>query len=287
MGRLAASLVGLGLAAHVAAAQPITHTDACRVVVVLAPDDVRAEIEAWVRAEPKCTRELEVRVVPTDAGLYLQTRDADGIVRERVVPDAEGAALLVVSWMADDSLAEVPPIEASPDAARTSAPYSARQDGDRDDTDDDRGDDDDDRDPTALGLAARATAGRSSPRSVMVGALAGDELGVRGQIDLLAGRRLSLGLAAGYLDETAQLRVVGAATWSAGRLGLRLQLGAGADVGDVERMDMDARARPVIEAAALGTVRLSSEWGLVGGPVIEASPSAARVSGFLGVRRGL
>lgn len=265
MGRFAASLVSLGVAAGVAEAQPITHTDACRVVVVLAPDDVRSEIEAWVRAEPRCTRQLEVRVVPTDAGLYLQTRDGDGIVRERVVPDAEGAALLVVSWMADDSLAEVPP----PAVARVAPAVPPAP-------------------PGELGLEVHAHAdGRTSPRTVMVGALAGDEVGVRAQVDLLGGRRLRVGLAAGYLDETAQLRVFGAATWSSGRLGLRLQLGAGADVGEVERMDLDARARPVVEAAALGTLRISSEWGLVGGPIVEASPTTARVSGFLGVRRGL
>ena len=70
----------------IAAAQPITQpaetTEPCRVVVVLAPPDVRAEIEAWVKAEPRCVRELEVRVVPTRDGLYLSASDREGHVRE-------------------------------------------------------------------------------------------------------------------------------------------------------------------------------------------------------------
>ena len=57
-------------------AQPVTHPERgpCKVVIALAPDAVRTEIEAWVRAEPRCEHELEVRVVPTQDGYYLSAR---------------------------------------------------------------------------------------------------------------------------------------------------------------------------------------------------------------------
>src|SRR5688572_26737906 len=99
--------------AGTAAAQPVTRPehDPCNVTIAVAPAEVRAEIEAWVRAEPRCERELEVRVLPADEGLYLQARSRDGRVRERVVPDAQSAAVLVVSWMADDSLGPTYPEE--------------------------------------------------------------------------------------------------------------------------------------------------------------------------------
>jgi hypothetical protein len=46
---------------------------------------------------------LEVRVIATEGGLYLLARDESGRVRERIVPDATSAAVLVASWAADDT----------------------------------------------------------------------------------------------------------------------------------------------------------------------------------------
>lgn len=104
-----AFVIACGLAAAPAAAQPVTRPDACGATIAYAPDDVRAVIEDWLRGEPSCSSTLEVRVVPTDGGLYLFARDEHGRVRERVVPDAQSAAVLVASWMADDSRPAPPP----------------------------------------------------------------------------------------------------------------------------------------------------------------------------------
>ena len=84
-----------------AAAQPVTRPE-CGVTFVRAPDDVRYVIEQWVRAEPRCTVGLELRVVPTEGGYYLLARRADGRLHERLVPDAQSAGVLVASWIADD-----------------------------------------------------------------------------------------------------------------------------------------------------------------------------------------
>lgn len=104
-----ALVIALGLAAAPAVAQPVTRPDACGATIAYAPDDVRAVIEDWLRGEPSCSSTLEVRVVPTDGGLYLFARDEHGRVRERVVPDAQSAAVLVASWMADDTRPAPPP----------------------------------------------------------------------------------------------------------------------------------------------------------------------------------
>ena len=100
------------LAAAPVAAQPAPP---CAVTIARAPDDVRAVVDQWVRAEPRCTTALEVRIVPTEGGLYLLARDEHGRVRERVVPDAQSAGVLVASWVAADSSAAAP------------TPYDVRQ----------------------------------------------------------------------------------------------------------------------------------------------------------------
>ncbi len=84
----------------------------CSVAIPRAPEEVRIEIETWVRAEPRCSVELEIRVVPTEGGYYLLARDRQGRVRERIVPNAQSAGVLVASWVADDSVIQeldVPP----------------------------------------------------------------------------------------------------------------------------------------------------------------------------------
>ena len=108
-------LLGFVLAAPVAAqpAPPPARAAAagapCDVTIVRAPDAVRAEVEAWVHAEPHCGATLEVRIVPTASGLYLLAQDHDGHTYERVVPDAESAGVLIASWSADDGVRPVPP----------------------------------------------------------------------------------------------------------------------------------------------------------------------------------
>lgn len=97
------------LLATPAAAQPVTSPAACQVTIAYAPDEAREVIEDWLRGEASCSTTLEVRVVPTDGGLYLFARDEHGRVRERIVPDAQSAAVLVASWMADDSRPAAPP----------------------------------------------------------------------------------------------------------------------------------------------------------------------------------
>jgi hypothetical protein len=106
-----------------AAAQPVTQPSTCQVTVSRAPDEVRDAIEAWVAAEPRCTSTLDVRVVPTDGGFYLFARDEAGRVRERVVPDAQSAGVLVASWVADDLIERhVPESAPTPTIAPTPAP---------------------------------------------------------------------------------------------------------------------------------------------------------------------
>jgi hypothetical protein len=112
------ALVIVALAADAAHAQTPLPVQPCDVHIARAPDDVRAAIEAWVRAEHRCSTTLEVRVVPTEGGYYLFARDGRGFVRERIVPDAQSAGVLVASWVADDSIAPVIVIEPS----RTPAP---------------------------------------------------------------------------------------------------------------------------------------------------------------------
>ena len=84
------------------------HAQPCDVDIARAPDDVRQTIETWVQAEPRCATPLEVRVVPTEGGYYLFARDPAGRVRERIVPDAQSAGVLVASWVADDAAPGTP-----------------------------------------------------------------------------------------------------------------------------------------------------------------------------------
>lgn len=288
-------VAALLLVATAVGAQPVTRPDhACRVVVTLAPDDVRAEIEAWVGAEPRCVRELEVRVVPTEDGLYLSATDARGRVRERIVPDAQSAAVLVVSWMADDTLGPRLPVRSliEPPAA---APTSA-------------GDDEIPREVMAPGLMRtiqRQASGRGR-RWLTFGAVGSsrERAGMRASIDLFAGRTWSLGLAGGGLraehDDrgTAQARVLIGATRTFGRISLRAQLGFGVDATPpADRMDRDAMTTarderphvvPAVEAGVLAKVRISRAWGVVGGPIISStSDDRATVSVFLGAQYGL
>jgi hypothetical protein len=101
MMKLFACLVVLSGSA-VAAAEP------CRVEIVRAPEEVRPLIEDWVKAETRCGPPLRVRILATEGGYYVLAQDASGRVRERLVPDAQTAAVLIASWVADDGAAVDP-----------------------------------------------------------------------------------------------------------------------------------------------------------------------------------
>ncbi|HEX5063055.1 MAG TPA: hypothetical protein VFV99_26955 [Kofleriaceae bacterium] len=98
-----ALVLAIVLAASSASAQPAAR-GSCEVTFVRVPETVRPIVERWVQAEPKCNTKLEIRIVPTAGGLYLLARDPSGRIRERVVPDAQSAGVLVASWIAADSL---------------------------------------------------------------------------------------------------------------------------------------------------------------------------------------
>ncbi len=108
-----------------AAAQP-SPPPRCDVTIAHAPDEVRAEIEGWLAQESRCSVALEVRVVPSEGGYYLFARDALGRIRERVVPDAESAGVLVASWAASDGFSAPPPsLPQPPPTTFTPAPPSS------------------------------------------------------------------------------------------------------------------------------------------------------------------
>jgi len=96
--------------AIVAAAAPAA-ADPCDVRIKHAPDDVRAVVTQWLLDEPECGAALEVRIVPTDGGLYVFARDANGRVRERTVPDAQSAGVLIASWAAADASVSKPAMD--------------------------------------------------------------------------------------------------------------------------------------------------------------------------------
>lgn len=107
----------------VALSRPTFGQPLCDVSIVRAPDHVRAEIERWVATEPACASALEVRVVETGDGLYVFARDGRGFTRERLVPDATSAGVLVASWAAADSIDGVwLPVQPAPLAAAPIAP---------------------------------------------------------------------------------------------------------------------------------------------------------------------
>jgi hypothetical protein len=118
-----AALCAAAVTGRTAAAEPVATPASCAVDLVRAPDDVRAVVERWIRAEPHCSVALEVRIIPTDGGLYVLARDNRGRTHERVVPDANGAGVLIASWAADASLG--PPAARPPDAREPAQPEPA------------------------------------------------------------------------------------------------------------------------------------------------------------------
>jgi hypothetical protein len=287
----ACSLASL-LVVTTANAQPVTRPEqTCRVTIALAPEDVRREIEAWVAAEPRCARELEVRVVPTDTGLYLSARDPNGRVRERIVPDAQSAAVLVVSWMADDSLGSTlppSPVQVDLPAPPALPPLPSA--------------------PVHEEAALEVREGfrvRRHRSEILIGALGGEHArGVRAQVDLFGHRRWLFGIGGGWTREeqrageatSAQLRLLVGARYTAGRLSLRAQLGLGVDVLRGSHMDESERdmegahsVTPAAELGLYGSLKMTDAWGLVGGPILHVRGDGAdpELSLFLGIARQL
>jgi hypothetical protein len=286
-----------------AGAQPVTHPDPlpCRVSIAYAPDNVRAEIEAWVRAEPRCDKQLEVRVVPTDGGLYLMARDDQGHVRERVVPDAQSAAVLVVSWAADDSIGPTPPLPPAAPEPVASAPPP---------TDpgfvETRGPSDD-----SVGLVVsqpRFVKRQLEHRWLTLGGITTIRggVGARAQIDLIERGHWTLGASGEWLDSGGtrgrdQMEAMGhsgkaalyiARTGTLGPFEIRAQIGAGAELSTSSSI-MDGPAAvlaPFVEAGVFANLRLGSDWGLVGGPILDISATKdqpANLTLFLGLQHRL
>jgi hypothetical protein len=104
------SLVFAGL--MIAATPAFTHADpTCAVSIVRAPDDVRTVVESWL-AKEQCATPLTVRIIETDGGYYIYAVDDRGAIRERVVPDAQSAGVLIASWTADDGIVRIEPVAA-------------------------------------------------------------------------------------------------------------------------------------------------------------------------------
>ncbi len=289
---LATALV---LAAAPAGAQPAP----CAVTFVRAPDDVRTVVEDWVRAEPVCATALELRIVPTEGGLYLLARDDSGRVRERVVPDAQAAGVLVASWVAADANAApgapvaadapavaVAPVAGVPVAAPpgpVEAPGVASPPGATE--------------SLAPGVAATLVAQPTptmTPRWLSLGgmfAMSGTGGGgIRGELDLRARRYVTLGLAASMSEsgmmlvggqpvsiDTADAKVVGYVSLNArwGKWHLRSAFGAG--VVYTRATMTDWRMGGSREAAGLfptGEVslgigrELGATWAVHAGPVV-------------------
>jgi hypothetical protein len=140
--------------------------DRCSVTIVRAPERVRREVEKWVSAEPRCTRSLELRVVPTEGGLYLIARDDRGLIRERIVPDAQSVGVLVASWVADDAPFQPATPRPAPERPATPpVPVDAPAAEDGEDGEDAEDGDDGEARPTPAPIPAPAPTAAPAPRA--------------------------------------------------------------------------------------------------------------------------
>jgi hypothetical protein len=176
----------------------------CGIRVVRAPAELREQVEGQLEADgAACQGALDVWMVPSGGGIYVQARDRAGRVRERQVPDAAIAATLIASWVEIDAAAplwapaaEAAPVAPPPNPAIAAAPEVAapppvappsRAIAPS-------------RGGTATAVVARAPAPRSG-RTIGVSALAvvtGSEMaggGLRVGLDVLRWRRFDLGVA--------------------------------------------------------------------------------------------
>jgi hypothetical protein len=291
------------LLASPAAAQPVTSPAACEVTIARAPDDVRAVVESWVRSEAACSISLELRIVPTDGGLYLLAEDEQGRVRERIVPDAQTAGVLVASWIADDRgpvatpAAEPgpPAVAAAPRPASVPAAPLAESET---------------LSPPGLApIMIARTAARPTPqgRWLSVGGLvpmrSDGGLGVRGELDVYRRGRWIIGAAASIADNEMMLqsssgygnlvatdiKAIGfvARVSSFGRWHVRPAVGAGVIYS--EGLAQDASmfypldgTFPTLEASLVISRELGAHWAAYAGPLatlideqFESQPAAA------------
>jgi hypothetical protein len=289
MRELLFSLVLVGVGGATAAAQPVTRpARACELTITRAPEAVRATIEAWVRAEPHCGTSLELRVVPTDGGFYLLAREGNGRIRERIVPDAQSAGVLVASWMADDGpspgaaaydapaeapppahAAEAPPPDPAPAPPSTVAVV---------------------RPAPSVGVAVAVASGERSRKGRAIsfgGFLNAPEIGVRGVLDLArrggwtigVGLTLNLGPAEGGDTHVAGIesrgqRVVAQIGRSLTRGKWSLRVDGGLGVQHVYDFFTVAEASLTLARA------VTPRWSLVGGPVAMKVLSYGGVSVF-------
>jgi hypothetical protein len=265
-------LLVLAMAAP-AAAQPVTEPSSCEVTISRAPDEVREAIEAWVKAEPRCSTTLDVRVVVTEGGFYMFARDSAGRIRERVVPDAQSAGVLVASWVADDLIAAtIPPTpEPMPPSATpvvTAAPS-----------------------PEAAAVVATAHVPRTGSRWLTLGAtmlVDGRRPGLRGELDVLRRGKWTLGaiLAGSYSElafgpeyagrlETVDVALLAALarTSSIGKWSMRLAIAAGLTrsrlTGDLAGEPMDVTVVGLTaEASILFSRELLGGWAFAAGPIV-------------------
>ena len=292
-------------------AQPVTRpemrAEMCGVTFVRAPDDVRYVIEQWLQAEPRCSSTIELRVVPTEDGLYLLAQRPDGRIHERLVPDAQSAGVLVASWVADDWTAPIAAAEPPPPAGPIETSSVDAHDSPR-------------RGPGSIGVTAVAQPrarhrGNWLSLGMMYQADRDAGGGLRAEADLLSLGAWRLGGVLSYTESDYNLMASGwdygtltamdlkimanlSRTWVWGRWELRGGVGVGAltTVAEVEggtyssSAPMDAYQRgssqttsAALELSGLVTRRLGGAWGLGVGPVVtfgglqESSPGIQQV----------
>jgi hypothetical protein len=290
------TVISLGVvlvAASQAAAQPVTSPATCAVRVVRAPDDVRQVVEAWVQAEPRCSVALDVRIIATDGGLYLFALDERGRIRERIVPDAQSAGVLVASWVADDTM-YTPPKAAAVSLDDHRDPFMTRG-----------GSQNVDLATPGMTISSEPVDGDPQPPSrknvskwLGLGLLidkAGTDGGLRIDGDVWTRGRYSLGAAfsstvnqmdvvaaqgSGWMNtRDLKLMATGSHTWQSGRWFLRGAAGVGAVhtnvIVSVDEPSFNSTYgyyeasgwTGVVEASALGGAELGQNWSLSFGPL--------------------
>ena len=262
------------LASSTASAQPVTSPDVCRVDIVRAPPEVAGVIQTWVRAEARCGATLEVRVLPVEGGLYLLARYPDGRIRERVVPDAQAAGVLVASWSAEATVIAPPAPLPPPAPMPPPAPPTV--------------------DPFAAGVTATAPAPQPKLASWGFASLAaraadGGGGGVRAELDILTRGRWAIGAAVLASEATIygpwstitsndiRLAVYAARTKTMGRWLLRAGLGVGVTISEAGAYDWGYNgswndeymtqegAAPTLEGQLMLVRRLGDTWSIQAG----------------------
>lgn len=308
---LPVSTVALLVTAAAASRAAAQEAPTCPVEILRAPPEVQPVIEEWVRAERVCGPALKVRVVPTVGGLYVLAEDANGRVRERVVPDATTAAVLIASWAADDAapaapltppappsaapgtaIAMEPPVPPAPPPAPPAPPPAPPS-----------------MPPSSVVLVDGGSGGRRGSRSLDVGVVVtanADTLssGVKVGVDLATRFGLRLGVAGAYARTAYpfygyytyapervlvhDLRLTGRAALerATGRWSGRLELGLGVVVSSLTTMDAGSAsgAAPYGELGVTLGYQVSSNWRLRGGPVFTLS--AQTIQGGVALSRG-